>query len=97
MRHHNLASIRGDRKNPTLKGPALQDYRQFYEYVRQLWSHREEGRSGSIVEPMLQWAKLAAAEREQQYVPCRAGVLSAVVHAHGDNVRLWAVSESSHS
>jgi hypothetical protein len=33
---------------------------------------------------MLQYAKLQAAEREQQYVPCRAGVLSAVVHANGD-------------
>ena len=84
MTHHNLAIIRGDRKNPTLKGPALQDYRNLYDYVRRLWSAREEGRYGAIVEPMLQWVKLKAAEREQQYVPCRAGVLSAVVHANGD-------------
>ncbi len=28
MMHHNLAIIRGDRKNPTLQGPALQDYRE---------------------------------------------------------------------
>jgi hypothetical protein len=82
--HHNLAIIRGDRKNPTLKGPALQDYRNLYDYVRRLWSQREEGRYGSIVEPMLQWVKLKTAERQQQYVPCRAGVLSAVVHANGD-------------
>jgi MoaA/NifB/PqqE/SkfB family radical SAM enzyme len=82
--HHNLAIIRGDRKNPTLKGPALQDYRDLYEYLRRLWSAREESRRGSVVEPMLQWAKLKAAEQEQQYVPCRAGVLSAVVHANGD-------------
>ena len=27
MMHHNLAIIRGDRKNPTLQGPALQEYR----------------------------------------------------------------------
>ena len=84
MTHHNLAIIRGDRKNPTLKGPALQEYRDLYDYVRRLWRPREEGRYGSIVEPMLQWVKLKAAEREQQYVPCRAGVLSAVVHANGD-------------
>ena len=84
MSHHNLAIIRGDRKNPTLKGPALQDYRNLYDYTRRLWSQREEGRYGSIVEPMLQWVKLKAAEREQQFVPCRAGVLSAVVHANGD-------------
>jgi MoaA/NifB/PqqE/SkfB family radical SAM enzyme len=84
MTHHNLAIIRGDRKNPTLQGPALQDYRDLYEYLRRLWSAREEARAGSIVEPMLQWVKLKAAEEEQQYVPCRAGVLSAVVHANGD-------------
>ena len=84
MMHHNLAIIRGDRKNPTLKGPALQEYRDLYEYVRRLWSQREQRRYGSIVEPMLQFAKLKAAEDERQYVPCRAGVLSAVVHANGD-------------
>jgi MoaA/NifB/PqqE/SkfB family radical SAM enzyme len=83
MTHHNLAIIRGDRKNSTLKA-ALQDYHDLYAYVRRLWRPREEGRYGSIVEPMLQWVKLKAAEREQQYVPCRAGVLSAVVHANGD-------------
>ncbi len=84
MMHHNLAIIRGDRKNPTLKGPALAAYRDLYDYLRRLWSEREEGRYGSIVEPMLQWAKLKAAEQEQQYVPCRAGILSAVIHANGD-------------
>ena len=84
MTHHNLAIIRGDRKNPTLKGPALHDYRALYDYIRRLWSPREEGRYGSIVEPMLQWVKLKAAERERQFVPCRAGILSAVVHANGD-------------
>jgi hypothetical protein len=36
------------------------------------------------VEPMLQWVKLKGAEQKRQYVPCRAGVLSAVVHANGD-------------
>ncbi len=84
MSHHNLAIIRGDRKNPTLKGPALQEYRDLYAYLRRLWSPREENRYGAMVEPMLQWVKLQAAEKERQYVPCRAGVLSAVVHANGD-------------
>jgi MoaA/NifB/PqqE/SkfB family radical SAM enzyme len=84
MMHHNLAIIRGDRKNPTLRGPALEEYRKLYAYIRSLWSEREEQRYGSVVEPMLQWAKLRAAEMEQQYVPCRAGVLTAVVNANGD-------------
>ena len=84
MMHHNLAIIRGDRKNPTLKGPALEEYKALYEYVRRLWSQREKRRYGSIVEPMLQYAKVQAAEQQRQYVPCRAGVLSAVIHANGD-------------
>jgi MoaA/NifB/PqqE/SkfB family radical SAM enzyme len=84
MSHHNLAIIRGDRKNPTLQGPALQEYRELYAYIRRLWADREETRYGSIVEPMLQWTKLKAAEQGRQFAPCMAGVLSAVVHANGD-------------
>jgi MoaA/NifB/PqqE/SkfB family radical SAM enzyme len=84
MTHHNLAIIRGDRKNPTLQGPALDAYRSLYDYVRRLWAPREEARYGSIVEPMLQWAKIKSAEQKRQFVACRAGVLSAVVHANGD-------------
>jgi MoaA/NifB/PqqE/SkfB family radical SAM enzyme len=84
MMHHNLAIIRGDRKDPTLQGPALEEYSRLYQYMRRLWARREEHRYGSIVEPMLQWVKLKSIENEQQFVPCRAGVLSAVVHANGD-------------
>lgn len=84
MDHHNLALIRGDRKNPSLQGPALAEYRKLYEYMRRLWAPREEGRYGGIVEPMLQWAKTQAAEQQRQVVPCRAGVLTGVVYANGD-------------
>lgn len=84
MTHHNLAIIRGDRKDPTLEGPALAEYTELYDYLRRLWAKREENRYGSIVEPMLQWVKLKSIEQQQQFVPCRAGVLSAVVYANGD-------------
>jgi sulfatase maturation enzyme AslB (radical SAM superfamily) len=84
MTHHNLALIRGDRKNPSLQGPQLVRYQELYDYVQRLWAPREEGRYGSIVEPMLQWAKVKTAEERRQVVPCRAGVLSAVIHANGD-------------
>jgi MoaA/NifB/PqqE/SkfB family radical SAM enzyme len=84
MSHHNLAIIRGDRKNPTLQGPSLEEYRELYAYIRRLWAPREEARFGAVVEPMLQWAKLKAAEQKRQFVACRAGVLTAVVHANGD-------------
>ena len=84
MDHHNLALIRGDRKNPSLQGPNLEQYRQLYEYVRRQWASREEGRYGSVVEPMLQWAKSRTAAAQKQVVPCRAGVLNAVVYSNGD-------------
>ncbi|MGD0629634.1 MAG: radical SAM protein [Terracidiphilus sp.] len=84
MDHHNLAMIRGDRKNPSLQGPGLAQYQKLYEFVKQVWAPREEGRYGSVVEPMLQWAKLKTAAKMQQEVPCRAGILNAVVYANGD-------------
>ena len=84
MSHHNLALIRGDRKNPSLQGPKLDEYRALYEYVRRLWAPREESRYGSVVEPMLQWAKVETARQQRQVVPCRAGVLSAVIYSNGD-------------
>ena len=84
MDHHNLAMIRGDRKNPSLRGPSLQQYRELYEYVRRLWEPRERGRYGSFVDPMLQWAKTRTADEQRQVIPCRAGTLSAVVYSNGD-------------
>jgi hypothetical protein len=84
MNHHNLAIIRGDWKNPSLQGPVLNEYVELAQYVRRLWFPKEQGRYGSIVEPMLQWAKVKTARQQRQLIPCRAGVLSAVVYANGD-------------
>jgi MoaA/NifB/PqqE/SkfB family radical SAM enzyme len=84
MDHHNLALIRGDRKNPTLQGPNLIAYQELHSYARRLWAPREATRYGAMVEPMLQWAKVKTAQAQAQVVPCRAGVLSAVVYANGD-------------
>ncbi len=84
MDHHNLAIIRGDRKNPSLKGPLLQEYEDLYEYIRRLWAPREEGRYGSIVEPMLQWAKVETIKQQRQVIPCKAGKISGVIYANGD-------------
>jgi MoaA/NifB/PqqE/SkfB family radical SAM enzyme len=84
MEHHNLAIIRGDRKNPTLKGPQLQKYIELYDHISSVWKDREQKRFGASVEPMLQWAKVKTIESESQYVPCKAGVLTGVVYANGD-------------
>ena len=84
MDHHNLAIIRGDRKNPSLQGPSLRQYEELYEYIRRLWAPREEGRYGAIVEPMLQWAKVESIKQARQVVPCTAGRMTGVVYANGD-------------
>lgn len=84
MDHHSVAIIRGDRKNQTLQAPQLKAYRNLWKYVAALWKDREEGRFGSSVEPMLQWAKCKIAMKQQQVIPCLAGILSAVVYANGD-------------
>src|SRR6185503_3096607 len=84
MDHHNLAIIRGDRKNPTLHGPKLQEYEELYEYIRRLWAPREVGRYGGIVEPRLQWGKVETVKQQRQVIPCMAGIISGVVYANGD-------------
>lgn len=82
--HHNLALIRGDRKDPSLQGPALEAYVDLAKYARRLWSEREQERFGSIVDPMLTWAKVRTAREQKMVVPCKASTLSGVVYANGD-------------
>lgn len=84
MEHHNLAIIRGDRKDPSLQGPALEEYKKLYRHVAKVWKDREKNRPGSSVEPMLQWAKIKTIESETQFIPCKAGIISGVVLSNGD-------------
>jgi len=84
MDHHNLAIIRGERKNPSLHGPALAEYAALYDYVKTLWAPRERVRFGSSVEPLLQWAKMRTAEEQRMVIPCQAGMLTGVVYSNGD-------------
>src|SRR5262249_19188944 len=82
--HVNLALIRGDRKNPTLQGPDMQRSLELWAYIRKLWSQRENHRLGGFMDPLIQWAKVKTANDHEQSVPCRAGVLHAVVYSNGD-------------
>ncbi len=84
MEHLNLAIIRGERKNPSLQGPQLQQYKELYQHISKVWRNREKSRFGASVEPMLQWAKIKTIETETQFVPCSAGKLSGVIYANGD-------------
>lgn len=84
MDHHNLAIIRGDRKDPSLLTPPIDQYRALSEHVRSVWLDRDKGRFGAVVEPMLQWAKTESVLQSRQVVPCKAGVLAGVIYANGD-------------
>ncbi|WP_411281025.1 radical SAM protein [Gemmatimonas sp.] len=84
MEHQNLAVIRGDRKNPSLTGPAIDAYADLFRYVAHIWADREVDRFGTSVEPMLQWAKVETMRTESQFIPCKAGILSGVIYANGD-------------
>jgi AdoMet-dependent heme synthase len=84
MEHHNLAIIRGDRKNPSLTGPALQQYKKLFDHIAEVWRDHESSRFGATVEPLLQWAKIKTIQAEAQYIPCKAGILSGVIYANGD-------------
>ena len=84
MTHHNIAMLRGERKRPTLMGPELVGYGELIRYMRGLWRDREEGRYGSVVDPLLHWGKMEIARTQSQAVPCKAGILTGVVYANGD-------------
>jgi MoaA/NifB/PqqE/SkfB family radical SAM enzyme len=84
MDHHNIALIRGDAKDSRYLGPDLKLYQGLHDYAQQVWAPRENGRFGSVVEPLLHWAKMETATKKTQVVPCRAGILSGVVYANGD-------------
>lgn len=84
MSHHNIAMLRGERKRPTLMGPDLAAYQDLVGYMARLWRDREIGRFGGIVDPMLHWGKVRIAQEQRQAVPCKAGIMTGVVHANGD-------------
>jgi MoaA/NifB/PqqE/SkfB family radical SAM enzyme len=84
MTHHHLAIIRGERKNPGLQGPKLEEYRALSDYMRRLWAPRDAKRQGSIVDPMLQRMKVETARAQRQINPCQAGRHVGVVYANGD-------------
>ncbi|MBI3664622.1 MAG: radical SAM protein [Acidobacteria bacterium] len=77
MDHHNLALIRGDRKNPELRAPDLLEYRRLYEYIAgqvllgDLWIERScaPSRIHSQERMLLHQRELSVAEL---YLPARA-------------------------
>src|SRR5258708_10263438 len=60
MEHHNLAVIRGDRKDPSLTGPALERYQALYSHIADISSDREAGRFRASVPPVVQRSNILA-------------------------------------
>ena len=84
MDHHHIAAIRGERKDPSLKEPRADLHQDLWRHVQRLWAPRAERRFGGLVEPLLQWSRVQTLEQKRQVIPCKAGLLSGVVHANGD-------------
>ena len=82
MDHHNSGLLRGDPKNHSLSGPALGESWELYEYIQSLWATREDGRYGSIVEPMLQYAKTKSIEKQTQVGASTAAPASCVARTN---------------
>jgi len=81
---HGLTMLHGERRRSTLRAPEVGRFLALEERVRSLWADRVRWTRDRLAEPVLRWARARALSLREQVVPCKAGVLSAVVHANGD-------------
>lgn len=81
---HALTLLQGERRRSTLRAPELGRFLELERRVQVLWADRERGLQTKLAQPVLRWVKTQALELRQQVVPCKAGTISAVVHANGD-------------
>jgi hypothetical protein len=84
LERHSLSVLRGVRENPGQRALDLPRYDALDRKLKSLWADRERNRWRRIVRPALAWTSAQTSELRQQVVPCKAGVLSAVVYANGD-------------
>ena len=67
MDHHNLALIRGDRKNPSLQGPKLAEYQDLYGYIQRSGQPARKGDTGRW------WSRCCSGPRSVPLQPeCRS-------------------------
>jgi hypothetical protein len=84
LEQHSLSLLRGLRENPGQHTLDLQRYWALDRKLKARWADRERNRWRRIVRPALAWTSAQTSELREQVVPCKAGVLSAVVYANGD-------------
>ena len=84
LERHAVNMLQGERRRSNLRAPDLSRFIALTQRVQSLWSDRARDSRKRLTEPVLQWAKTRGLVTREQAVPCKAGVLSAVVYANGD-------------
>ena len=84
LERHGVNLLQGERRRGNLRAPELGRFLALSERIQVLWSDRARAAHQRLSEPLLSWARTRGLSTRQQVVPCKAGVLSAVVHANGD-------------
>lgn len=84
LEQHKLQMLEGERRRAGLRAPDPDRFFQLERRVAQLWAARLGFSSQRLRNPLLSWAKARAFAAREQLVPCKAGVLSAVVYGNGD-------------
>jgi len=84
LERHAVNLLQGERRRSTLRAPELGRFLALEQRIQSLWSDRARAPHKKLTEPVLSWAKTLASTSREQVVPCKAGVLSAVVYANGD-------------
>ena len=84
LERHSVNLLQGERRRSNLRAPDLGRFIALTQRVQSLWSDRARAPQQRVTEPVLSWARTRGLITREQVVPCKAGVLSAVVHANGD-------------
>jgi MoaA/NifB/PqqE/SkfB family radical SAM enzyme len=84
LERHSVTRLRGEHRSLQLRSPELGRFLELDRKLKTMWADRERDPLRKLASPAWHWAQLQAAEEREQVVPCKAGVLSAVVHANGD-------------
>ena len=84
LQQHKLQLLTGERRRAGLRAPDPDRFFALESAITQLWAARLGYSSQRLQKPLLHWAKSRALSTRKQLVPCKAGVLSAVVYANGD-------------
>lgn len=84
LERHTVNLLQGERRRSNLRSPDLGRFIALTQRVRTLWSDRARASHQRVTEPVLSWAKTRGLVTREQVVPCKAGILSAVVYANGD-------------